>query len=178
MGDGGFSVSSLFPDPEETYRDYEQALGRLCRYFASLELFLREMAWALIGGEESIAGVVTAGMPFQQLVFLVRSLGEARLEGDEVETLRSALIRADEVAKHRNHLIHSTWWLSFERTDERATFWNVRRGRKGIDSKVANASVADILEIAGEARQVENALLMMLVPVKKRFWPEWRAGES
>ncbi len=104
---------------EQHYR----AIGRISVMFSDVEIWTSAIIWQLIGPDQSVGQMVTAGMSFPRQLDLLASLFRHRFPDPSLTKALGALIkRISELEQKRNAVLHSSWILQTSERNEAIRF--------------------------------------------------------
>ena len=125
-----------------------EPLGQLTVNFNILEQILAFFVWNLIGHQQIVGQIVTAGMPFRRIVDLFCSLFRYRFTGPtELTALADLRKRIEDVEANRNAFVHSVWAGAGELgTGTRLKM--TARAKRGLEVALVNTRADEIEALA------------------------------
>ncbi len=134
--------------------------------FSDVETWTSAFVWELIGSEQRVGQMVTAGMPFQRQVDLLTSLFRHRFSDvslqESVETLTR---RISELEQQRNTVLHSSWLLESSDPNEATRFKITANRKKGLSHSTEVMTPKDLDSIADGFQQVLAEFTGFMIPL-------------
>jgi hypothetical protein len=128
--------------------EHLKALGQVIVNFALLETHVAMLTWALIGKNQRVGQIITAGLSFRSLLTLTSSLWKHQVSDPERTAEFEALLEdAQEAEQRRNVLTHSLWGAG----ESPGTVTRVKataKPRKGLRHQFQQMSVKELNDIA------------------------------
>ena len=113
--------------------EHSLAIGRISVAFAELESWVSSFVWALIGPEQHVGQMVTAEMSFSRKLDLLSSLFKFRSKNQqELDDLKSLIIRISELEQKRNTVLHSLWLRQSDNPLEVTRFKITAKRKNGL----------------------------------------------
>ena len=132
-----------FPVSDEQLK----AIGRITVAFSFLENTIAFFVWELLGREQRVGQIVTAGLSFNQLVNLFGSLYRHRVtDAEKIAALETLLKKIEQAQTERNAIVHSEWAAGESGTTNRVR--RTARASKGFQLQFRAMDVSDLEKIA------------------------------
>ncbi len=129
------------------------AIGRITVAFSFLENTIAFFVWELLGREQRVGQIVTAGLSFSPLVNLFGSLYRHRVsDAEKIAALETLLKKIEQAQAERNAVVHSGWAAG-----DPGTTHMVRRtakASKGFQLQFKPMNASDLEKIAASISQV------------------------
>jgi len=98
------------PKESSSEQAYDQALGRLARYFSLLQYVLERFSWRIWRLRKKFAHILTKDLPIKHLSEKVlASFKEIESDQKIQKELRLILKKVGKIAESRNELLHAIW---------------------------------------------------------------------
>ena len=134
--------------------------------FSDVETWTGAFIWQLIGPEQLVGQMVTAGMSFSRQLDLLTSLFRYRFSDASLrKSLESLVKRISELEEKRNRVLHSSWLLQSSDPSEATRFKITAKRKKGLvhDREVVKPEELDA--IAKGFEQVLSELSTFMIPL-------------
>jgi hypothetical protein len=113
--------------------EHYRAIGRIAVMFSDVEAWLSVFVWQLIGPEQHVGQMVTAGMSFKKQIDLLCSLFRHRFRdpalNEELHVITGRLIHLEDL---RNGVVHSAWLRVSENIEEATRLKITANRRRGL----------------------------------------------
>jgi len=143
--------------------DHLTAMGRITANFAELETMVSFFVWSLIGPDQRLGQIITAGLSFRKLLDLLSNLYRHRHNDSPlIEELNGLIAEAAQAEDKRNLITHSYWAAGD--TDETTTRVKVTARRyRGLKHQFEQMSVEDLDAIADLIAEARNHISQFMV---------------
>ena len=151
--------------------EHYRAIGRISVMFSDVETWTNAFIWQLLGPDQLVGQMVTAGMSFQRQVDLLTSLFRHRFSD---ATLRGSLDvitkRISELEQHRNTVLHSSWLLQSTDPNEATRFKITANRKKGLSQSTEVMTPKELDSIADGFQQVIADFTTFMIPLVSGLW--------
>jgi hypothetical protein len=142
-----------------------RAIGRISVMFSDVEIWTSAFIWQLIGPEQNVGQMVTAGMSFPRPLDLLTSLFRHRCPDPSlVNRLEGLVTRISELEQKRNTVLHSSWISQSLEPNEATRFKITAHRKKGLQRAKEITRPEELDAIADGFQQVLSEFIDFMIP--------------
>jgi hypothetical protein len=143
-----------------------RAIGRISVMFSDVETWTSCFIWHLIGPEQLVGQMVTAGMSFNRQVDLLTSLFRFRFPEESLRAeLETHTKRLSELEQHRNSIMHSTWLRESLDPNQATRFKITTNRKKGLAQRKEVYTTTELDDLADDLHVVIGDLSDFMIRV-------------
>src|SRR5271157_3597542 len=149
--------------PANSQDEFYKALGRIVIEWSHLELAIKETIALCISDDQGLNDRVTANEPLPALLTLLNSLFGYRVgDSQELEHLKELRKVVDELAKKRNDLIHSHWFVATINSEFRVRRDKVtKRGRAGFEFELDTPTSDSLSKLIKDIKRASSDIRLL-----------------
>jgi hypothetical protein len=146
--------------------EHYRAIGRISVMFSDVETWTSAFIWQLIGPDQHVGQMVTAGMSFPRQLDLLTSLFRHRFPDPSLlQSLELLTKRISELEQQRNAVLHSSWVLQSSDPNEATRFKITANRKKGLHHAKEVTRPAELDTIADGFQQVLSDFCAFMIPL-------------
>lgn len=146
--------------------EHYRAIGRISVMFSDVETWTSSFIWQLVGPDQYVGQMITAGMSFSRQLDLLTSLFRHRFSDPALQlSLETLVRRLSELEQQRNAILHSTWVLMSTNRSEATRFKITASRKRGLHQIKETTRPEDLDAVAAAFETALGEFCDFMIPL-------------